>query len=335
MTRKARILWCILLVVVLVGAALAWLVYVRLPPDPQMPGRLLKGELQWDGHRRTYTYYLPSNPTASPPLLLVFHGSAGDAWQSRAMFGYAFEVLAEEQGFIVAYPEGFERHFNGCRRAGPYTANEQNIDDVGFMRALTARMVEEHGVNPASVYATGLSNGGQMALRLALEAPDLVRAVAPVATSMPAPDNMDCEMSGEPVAFLLMNGTADPMNPFEGGTVALYGLFGNRGEVLSSRATVDYFAQLAGYRGEPREFHLPDKVPEDDSTVTLSLWAGSGRIPVALYTIHGGGHGAPNPKIIMPRLLGGSNRDIIAAQHIWNFFRGARPRPQAQAKAQD
>ena len=48
------------------------------------------------------------------------------------------------------------------------------------------------------MFATGISNGGQMALRLALEAPELVRAVAPVAASLPAERNLDCKPPGAP-----------------------------------------------------------------------------------------------------------------------------------------
>ncbi len=325
MTGRTGFPWRWLLLLLLPVALLAWGLYLSVPPEPPLAGQLLEGELEWEGRQRTYTYYVPSTRAERSPVVLVFHGSMGDAAQARAAFGYAFEVLAEEEGFLVAYPEGFEGHFNGCRKAGPYSANTLGVDDVGFMAALIERLDAELGVAHGAVYATGLSNGGQMALRLALEAPTLVAGVGVVATSMPAARNMDCRPSGVAVPFLLMNGTADPMNPYEGGTVALYGLFGNRGEVLSSRETVDYWADLAGYTRGPREFPLNDLTPGDGSTVTLSLWAGPGRVPVALYRVEGGGHSAPNPEIHMPRLLGGSNRDIYAAQHIWAFFRGAGP----------
>lgn len=319
--RRRYLVAAILLGLVLLPAA--WLLWLSVPAAPQLPGRLEVGQLQWQGHERRYTVYTPRNVAVAPALVLVFHGSGSNADQIRVMYGYAFDELAEEHGFIVLYPEGYERHFNGCRAAGPYAANRLNIDDVGFLRALVGRYVAR-GADPRAVYATGVSNGGQMALRLALEAPDLVAAAAPVATSLPTPGNMDCTPSGKPVAFLLMNGTHDPMNPYRGGTVALYGLLGNRGEVLSSQKTVAYFAELAGYTAAPREEALADLAPGDGSTVTVSRWQAPDRPPVALYTVHGGGHGAPHPQVRMPRLLGGSNRDISAAHEIWAFFQTAR-----------
>ena len=131
----------------------------------------------------------------------------------------------------MVYPDGFEAHWNGCRAAGPYAANTLDVDDVGFMRSIVARLVAEDQADPAAVFATGISNGGHMAIRLALEAPDFVQAVAPIVASLPSEENLACDDEGVGVAFLLINGTEDPMNPYGGGDVALYGIAGNRGGV--------------------------------------------------------------------------------------------------------
>jgi len=315
--------WSLVTVCLLLLAVFVYGLYFRLPPVLVLPGTLESRKVDWDGHSRAYSFYKPANLAAAPALVFVYHGSGGDAEQSRSMYGYAFEELAEEAGFIVAYPEGFENHYNGCRKKGPYAANELQNDDVGFMRLLVGLFVREYAVNAEAVYATGVSNGGQMALRLALEAPDLVAAVAPVATSLPVLANMDCEPSGEPVAFLLMNGTDDPMNPYEGGTVALYGLVGDRGEVLSSHDTVQYWASLAGHTDHPINSTLPDVIQDDGSSVVVTAWQAVNKKPVSLYTIVGGGHNAPHPDLMLPRLLGGTNNDIVAAQEIWRFFDGS------------
>jgi polyhydroxybutyrate depolymerase len=305
-------------------AALWYFLHFSLVDEPEPRGTLAHGELEWEGHSRTYTYYRPERTASNPALVYVFHGSGGNAAQARLAYAYEFERLADRFGFIAVYPDGYEKHFNGCRDKGPYAANELDIDDVGYLRQLTEHFIAQYAVHPGAVFATGLSNGGQMALRLALESPDLVAAVAPVATSMPTPQNMGCTPSGEPVAFLLINGTDDPMNPYHGGKVALYGLVGDRGEVLSSRESVRYWARLAGYTGAPGRYTLPDQVAEDESTVEVTLWTEPAREPVALYTVYGGGHNAPHPQLKAPRLLGGTNRDFIAAEAIWAFFQTAR-----------
>jgi polyhydroxybutyrate depolymerase len=319
----SRVRKSLLLIFLPVLGGIVYLLYFEVPPEPALPGLLAEQETVWDGYPRTFSFYKPSKLAANPALVFVFHGSGGSVAQSRGVFGYAFEQLAEVYGFVLVYPDGYEQHYNGCRKAGPYDANTLKIDDVGYMRSLVDIFVRQLSVDRKAVFATGVSNGGQMALRLALEAPDLVAAVAPLATSMPSDDNMDCTASGKPVSFLLMNGTDDPMNPYLGGTVALYGLYGDRGDVLSSLDTVAYWADLAGYTGQPETFNLYDTVVEDDSTVEISQWQASGRKTVALYTIVGGGHNAPHPHMQLPKLLGGTNNDIVAAEEIWKFFQKA------------
>jgi len=306
-------------VAALVGGGL-YLFHFTLVPEPELPGTLARGELDWNGHARTYTYYLPARRRPNPALVFVFHGSGGDAAQARLSYAYEFERLAEHYGFIVVYPDGYEKHFNGCRKKGPYAANTQAIDDVGYIRQLSSHFSRRYGTDPEAVLATGISNGGQMALRLALEAPDLVAAVAPVATSMPTARNMDCSLSGLPVPLLLINGTDDPMNPYQGGKVALYGLVGDRGQVVSSLESVEYWARLAGHSQQPARFTLPDMAPDDSSTTEVTLWRQPGLESVALYTVHGGGHNVPHPVLKAPKLLGGTSRDFIGAEAIWAFF---------------
>jgi polyhydroxybutyrate depolymerase len=317
--RRRIVLTVALLVVALLLLA-AWGLRLRRVPEPALSGSLAPGSLEHGGRMRSWHAYLPAQRTAAPALVFVLHGSGGDWTQARGGYGYDFDVLAEAEGFIPIYPDGFEQHWNDCRKAGPYAANTLDVDDVGFFRAMVERFAAEHGADRTRVFATGISNGGQMALRLALEAPDLVRAVAPVAASLPAERNMDCKPAGRPVSVLIMNGSADPMNPFAGGDVALYGWLGNRGAVLSSTDSIDYFRDIAGYESEPEVAVLPDRDAGDGSTVEVTRWRAPGRKSVALYAIRNGGHNAPHPELQIPRLLGRTNHDIHAAHEIWRFF---------------
>jgi polyhydroxybutyrate depolymerase len=308
----------------LVFAALFYLLRLEMVAEPVLPGEIRQGQLEWDGRVRTFSWYQPDRRALTPALVFVLHGSMGDGDMARASFAYEFERLAEQHGFIPVFPDGFEGHFNDCRKAGPYSANELEIDDVGFLSAVVDSLATSANADASRVYATGLSNGGNMALRLGLEMPGLFRAVAPVATALPLDDNLDCTKSGKAVALLLMNGTADPMNPYQGGTVALYGLFGNRGEVLSSQDTVAYFANLAGHKQPPTQRELPDRNTDDAGTVLVTEWLAPAKPPVALYTVTGGGHAAPHPHMSLPKLLGGSNHDFIAAEAIWEFFQSSQ-----------
>jgi polyhydroxybutyrate depolymerase len=144
-----------------------------------------------------------------------------------------------------------------------------------------------------------------------------------VIAAMPTEDNLDCKPSGAPVSVLIMNGTADPVNPYGGGNLALYGVLGDRGKVLPTVDSAVYFAALVGYRGEPARDPLPDRDATDGSTVERARWSEPGKKPVVLYTIRGGGHTVPNPVVRFPRLLGRTNAGITAADEIWAFFAAA------------
>jgi polyhydroxybutyrate depolymerase len=297
-----------------------WLLGIRQAPAPELSGALTSESLSWESRIRTYQVYRPSRVLRSPPIVFVLHGSMGNGVMARMSMAQEFDRLADEEGFLVVYPDGFDDHWNGCRAAGPYAANQLDVDDVGFFRAIVGRLVTEDLADPEAVFATGISNGGHMAIRLALEAPDLVRAVAPIVASMPSDDNLACEDRGAGVAFLLINGTEDPMNPYEGGDVALFGVVGNRGGVRSTPATIQMFAERAGYGGAPDVSNLPDVEPDDGSHLVRYQWAEEGRPEVTLLAIVGGGHSVPHPVQRGPRLLGRTNADIHTAEVVWAFF---------------
>jgi polyhydroxybutyrate depolymerase len=309
--------------VVAVGA-LVWALLLRsvAPAEPPLSGRIGHGSLEHGGRTRTFLYYIPARVDPPAALVIVFHSSMGNGAQARAAFGYELDRIADEHGFLVVYPDGVGGHWNDCRKVAPYAARRLGIDDVGFARALVAHFGASWNVDSERVFATGYSNGGHMAIRLALEAPDLVAAVAPVIASLPAETNMVCRVRGAPVSILFMNGTDDPINPYEGGEVSLYGIFLKRGEVVSTEASAAWFARLAGHTGPPERERLPDRSGEDGSTVERARWSGPGRRSVVLYSVRGGGHTVPHPTVRAPRLLGRTNADITAAEEIWLFFSG-------------
>lgn len=326
--RRLFAVLAVIALVVLFALSLAWWWYLRADPmaPPALPGSEQTGVLEHGGHQRSWLAYVPAAKSPSPALVLVMHGSMGDGEQMREATRYGFDVLAERHGFIAVYPDGYKRHWNDCRGGASYAANLENIDDVGFLRALVQRLVDDQGVNPSRVFATGLSNGGQMAYRLGLEAPDLVAGIAAMAASLPVPANLDCQPSGKPVAAMVMNGTADPVNPYAGGLVEIFG-DASRGEVKSSIATAAYWAGLAGYTGEGEHREWPRPNPGDATSVQSIEWSAAGKVPVSLVTIVGGGHSIPHPVLNLPRLFGPTSHQLDGPEVTWDFFSGVAAAP--------
>ncbi len=284
---------------------------------PELSGELHSVNTSHGGLSRQYSIYVPANLPPNPGLLFVFHGSMSSGESMRNMSARQFDRLADEQGLITVYPDGVERHWNDCRASASYAANTRNIDDVGFVRQMIDELAVSRSADPARVYATGLSNGGHMVLRLALEAPTLMAGYAPIVANLPVDANLDCVKRGQPVNIALIEGTNDPVNPYGGGVVKLL-WDDSRGEVLSAAQTARYFANLAGYVQGPDPYDLADSDSSDDGYITAQLWYGRD-YRVGLYTMQGGGHVLPSVNMDFG-VLGGDIRDVDAADLIWSFL---------------
>jgi polyhydroxybutyrate depolymerase len=288
---------------------------------PPLAGSLRQVRVEAGGLEWEFQYYLSDNLPENAPIVFVLHGSGMSGPQVRAAYGYRFDLLADSEDLLPVYPTGFDNHWNDCRDGADYAANVQDVDDIALFRAVIDYLVAEHRADRERVLVTGLSNGGHMAYRLALEAPELVTAIAPIAASLPVWEETDCPRGRQSVPTAIINGTRDPVNPYGGGLVSILGN-DSRGTVMSSRETAEYFAGLAGHTTNPDTVTLPDRERDDVSTIELTTWRAPGLDEVRLYTVVGGGHTVPSRTATMPAfLVGPTNADIEAADEIWTFFR--------------
>ncbi|MBV8666951.1 MAG: dienelactone hydrolase family protein [Burkholderiaceae bacterium] len=251
---------------------------------------------------RNYLLYVPAGLQPGAALLIAFHPSRSNADEMRQISGAVLERLARDRGFAIAYPEGYEEHFNDCRKVASYSARTQNIDDVGFTRAIVADVVKRADVNPDRVYILGFSNGAHMAFRLAMEAPDLVAGVIAIAANLPTAENTVCRFAeGRAVPVVFINGTKDPINPYEGGDVTIFGS-DDRGNVLSAVQSAQLLAERYGLH-ELQQMRPPLEVRD-----LLARWRDWGRpdkpqARVRLITIEEGGHTIPQAKFDFPARL--------------------------------
>src|SRR4051812_12420644 len=140
------------LVALVAGAAAA----AAAPPGPNTTRKaLLQGATE-----RTYLVHVPPKlPAGKPaPLVFVFHGGGSDGSAAERLT--KFSARADQEGFLVVYPDGMLGNFNDGREPVVSAAHRENVDDVGFATAILDAVNEEHPVDPKRVYATGISNGG-------------------------------------------------------------------------------------------------------------------------------------------------------------------------------
>ena len=321
-----RTLKIILLIIGILLLAVALLGYIYLAPswveEPGLSNELQTKTIISNGKERTFSWYAPRESTNVNTVLYVFHGSGSNDLEVRQSTAYEFDKIADEEGILVVYPAGYKNHWNDCRASADYAANMENIDDFAFFQSLEADLEKELNIQLEYRFATGHSNGGHLCFKLAMEHPEWIDGIAPISANLPIDDNLDCKKSGKFVPVCLINGTADQINPYEGGLVEIMGNV-SRGTVLSTDATMEYWTSLGGCTVSKTQT-LEDKAVSDKSTVIQTSWTCDSSIQAINYQVVNGGHVIPHPENQMPKLLGTTNRDLNAPRAIWAFFKRLR-----------
>jgi polyhydroxybutyrate depolymerase len=280
--------------------------------------------LTHDGRVRTYRLHVPPGADArSPaPLVVVLHGGGGNAVRTQRLMHRGFERLADRDRFFVVYPEGIDHHWNDGRTGEEtgWSAQRDNVDDVGFIAALLDKLGAELPVDPRRVYVTGISNGAMMSQRLGCELAGRLAAIAPVAGTMPQALAPTCKPA-RALPVLMVLGMDDPLVPYAGGEVH----FGRRqlGRVLSAADTVDFWVRQDRCAASPERADEPDRDPRDGTRVRREAYSGCrDGADIVLYSVEGGGHAWPGGEQYLPAVIvGRSSRDIDATEIIWDFFR--------------
>jgi polyhydroxybutyrate depolymerase len=315
--RRLRIALIVLgAIAALIGGLYVYFLYAPSLEPPQLAATFQRSTIRVGELERTYAFFVPEQLPEKSALLFVLHGSTQNAEDIRLFTGYEFERLATANGLIVVYPEGYAKNWNDCRKSAPYEAKALDINDVAFLHALIDQFRRDFIIDRTRVFAVGYSSGGQMVYRLALESRSEISAIAAIGASLPTADNSDCHEPRQPLPVLIMNGTADPISPFEGGEVSFFG-FRSRGTVRSSIETARYFARMAGHDIEPTEIN--HQTPEPPY-VKQQVWQSAGKAEVVLYSVIGGGHVIPQPHYRAPRFLGPTVTALNGPAEIWKFF---------------
>ena len=278
---------------------------VEKPPTSQDPVK----SINVHGVERQYLLHLPPSYERSSgklSLVLFFHGGKSKAERMDRLTG--FNAEADENNFVIVYPKGINERWNDGRGSELATA-----DDIGFVRALIDQLVQDYRIDPARVYATGISNGAILSHCLACELSDKITAIASVAGTMPTNVAQNCRPS-RPVAVLMIHGTKDPLILWEGGTGNKKGQIG--GSTLSVTETIQFWASKNGCDTTPQSTPVRDLV-EDGTTTTREEYCPK----VVLYKVIDGGHTWPGGRQYLPEtIIGKTSQDFDATKLIWEFF---------------
>jgi polyhydroxybutyrate depolymerase len=267
------------------------------------------------GFDREYILHIPPSYDGSDPVPLVLnlHGLGSHA---REQMDYSeLAGKADEEGFIVVAPQGTVTQFIPSRHWNFTTleAFDDTPDDVAFIDALLDHLEEELCVDPARVYVAGMSNGAQMAVRLACDLAGRIAAISAIAGVYypPAFEQVDAEPDcnpSSPVPVIAFHGTEDRVIQFEGGALGLALPFDTRH--IETEVMPDW-AERNGCDQPSARDEVTDNV-----TVLRYQDCDAG---VELYVIESGRHEWPGSSTG----FGSPQADEVSANDLmWEFFQG-------------
>jgi polyhydroxybutyrate depolymerase len=269
-----------------------------------LKSQLVSDSILVDSHYRTFHFNRPIKELHGASLIFILHGSGGNG-KGMLMRTAKLESMAMSENLLIVYPDGYHNYWNECRKYATSDANRENINENAFFSGMIAYFNKKYHIDESRIGAAGFSGGGHMAYKLGMTMPGEVKAISAIVANMPDSASIDCLGSGIPLPVLIINGTEDLTNPYNGGEMFVNN--SNYGVVRSTEKSVNYWSSLAGYKGHPIKKTLPDTDPSDQKKIESYIYKESGKPGVALLKIIGGKHDYPN--------------DIDVYAYVWEFFK--------------
>jgi polyhydroxybutyrate depolymerase len=274
-----------------------------------------RGKIRVDERERTYSLHVPGHydGTEAVPLLIALHGRLGIGSGEERLAH--LDKVSDEHGFLVVYPDGLDRSWADGRGGTP--AERSGVNDVKYLSALMGALESEYKVDRARIYVTGMSSGGFMSGRLACELSERIAAVAIVGASLGESVSVNCKPV-KPLSVVIIQGTADPLVPLDGGTIERSGV---GGLILSHEAAIQKFVAVDHCTNAPQKDHIPDKAGDGTSIDVTTYGPCAEGSEVQGYVVNGGGHTWPGGRQYLPAMfIGKTTQNLDASEVIWDFL---------------
>ena len=158
-----------------------------------------------NGRTRSYRLYVPSNCPDGAPLVIAMHGTGGSMDNQQP----AFNDIADNEKFIVAYPQGDNIYFPvfGATLPGWRSTGEYN-EDADFLKAIIDDLADKYKIDRNRCYCCGFSNGGMNTYTMANVCSDVFAAFAAI-SGFPLNEFHLRHVGKRPVPFLHIHGKND------------------------------------------------------------------------------------------------------------------------------
>ena len=274
-----------------------------------------------NGLERSYHLHIPQDLEDKAPLVVVIHGYTSAA--ENIMSYSKMNEVADREGFAVIYPQGtIDSQGNTFFNVGYEFNKDSKIDDVSFIRELVIHVRDTYQLSEKNIFATGMSNGGDMSYLLACTSSDLFKAVAPVAGVMMKETLDNCNPQN-PIPVFEIHGTNDKISLFQGDIENKEGW----GSYYGLPETIQFWADKHNL-DKNENIYIASKGEGDQNDIIFErYWSEDNINEVWLYKIVDAGHIWPGFRIrwwqnpLLWYYMGSGNDDISASEEVWKFFK--------------
>jgi polyhydroxybutyrate depolymerase len=255
---------------------------------------------------REYYVYRPLNlnATSNSPIMFNFHGGSGNIAGAIEMSD--MRSLADDNGFILVYPQGIGDPTDESKPAPVWTYKTDlattAVDNLGFIKAIIVELAAQFDIDQDRIYACGYSNGGEFSQELAIRLSSSIAAIASVSASMNNETYIQSLiLPSHPLAVLTINGTED----------FYYQYNGTPPYFISLDKLNNYWVNHNQCNSMGKILQVENSNINDGSLVERHRWNNEiGDVYVEHLKVIGGGHDWPGS-------IG--NMDINSNEEIWRF----------------